>query len=1467
MWVFNKGTGRMQQRDITFVPGLYKIFDEIVVNAADNKQRDPTMDRIEVTVDQETNTISVWNNGNGIPVVLHSEHKMYVPELIFGHLLTGSNFDDDEKKTTGGRNGYGAKLANIFSTEFVVETADSASGKKFKQVFSDNMGSKATPRIGAHSGSDYTKITFTPDLARFKMDCLDDDTVALLCKRVFDIAGCCNSYAGSRLQVYLNGKKLQVKSFQEYMGLYDSLEPVAAWEKVGDRWEIGVGPSDGQFTQVSFVNSICTTKGGQHANYVADKVIAKLAAIVKRKNKGEEVKGHFIKNHLAVYINCLIENPAFDSQTKESLTTRSSAFGSTLALSDKFFKAVEKSPVIDKVLSWAKFKQNEQLKRKGGAKKSKLTGITKLDDANFAGTAKGKDCTLILTEGDSAKSLAVSGLSIVGRDYFGVFPLKGKLLNVREANHGQIMNNEEIQNICKIMGLRHGVEYTDTKDLRYGHLLIMADQDHDGSHIKGLLINFIHHFWPSLLGVPGFMQQFITPIVRATKSKKDMSFFTVPEYHAWKEAQPGSAKGWTVKYFKGLGTSSAKDAKEYFSMLEKHRINFEAATDPAAMDSVDMAFSKKRVQDRKNWLTAFVPGTFVDYSVAEMTYEDFVNKELVLFSMADNQRSIPSLMDGFKPSQRKVLFACFKRKLRAEIKVAQLAGYVSEHAAYHHGEMSLNGTIINMAQDFVGANNINLLFPSGQFGTRLQGGKDAASPRYVFTRLEAITRALFHPEDDQLLTYLDDDGQSIEPEYYSPVLPMVLVNGSDGIGTGWSTFIPNYNPRDIIAALRQLLKGEEAIEELVPWYRGFDGTITAKVGKKGDDGSFTVNGCYREVDENTIEVTELPVRTWTQGYKQFLEAMLPGAPDSKEAGLVKDFKENHTDRHVSFTITFADGVYASMMAAPGGVMRKLKLESTISTNNMMLFNTAGQITKYTGAAEIIHEYFGPRLELYGSRKSAMVAKLESEHSKLSNQVRFILAVISQELVVSNRPKTALLDELQAMGYATFSCDKKEDAADEEGAAQAEAESSTLSKGYDYLLSMKLWSLTLERVGDLRAQLATKEAALAKLRATLPEDMWLADLDAVETALGDMDALMEADAENEERSRRKAQKGGKGKKASGKGKKARKSSDSDGSESDDSMSDDPSDDEWDDAPKKKRASKKAAAPKPPAPVAAAPAAVVGMQTMVPKKLVTKKVPSVAQKPPEPAAESSDEEVEVMSLADRMRMALAVSPPKKAARKNSDDDDDDVFAPSDSDEEFVAAKKPVAAKMSAASKPKTAAVKKTAVAAAKPAAAKPAAKKAAPKKKALSSDEDSKDFEDASEDEVIYVPKGTKRGQKGRVEPAAAAFSPGAFSPEVKKKPKTAAAKKAAAATAKPVAAKPAAKKAAQKKAAQKKAAPKKKVLSSDEEDSDAEEALEVKHRTPKPSRARKAIVYAVDSDDSDDFDSEPEESPDSEFDDE
>lgn len=1244
MWVLDEAARAVVLRPCTYCPGLYKIFDEIVVNAADNKQRDPSMNRIEVTIDAAENSIRVWNNGAGIPVVVHQEHQIYVPELIFGHLLTGSNFDDEEQKTTGGRNGYGAKLANIFSTRFTVETVDSSRGLKFKQSFSNNMQERSTPEVAKYTGTDYTCITFQPDLARFKMDFMDDDIVALLSKRVYDIAGT-NTALGSKLNVFLNGNKVDIRNFEQYVGLFKGLEVPCAFERINDRWEVGVSISDGSFQQVSYVNSICTTKGGQHVNYIVDQIAAKLIASVKKKNKGEEVKATHIKNHIAVYVNALIVNPAFDSQTKETLTTKASNFGSTCILPEKMLKKIEASGVVDNILSWAKFKQNAELKKKGGSKKSKLMGITKLDDANHAGTSKSRDCTLILTEGDSAKALAISGLGVVGRDYYGVFPLKGKLLNVREAAHAQIMKNEEIQNIAKILGLTFGKVYEDTSSLRYGHLMIMADQDHDGSHIKGLLINFLHHFWPSLLQIDGFLQQFITPIVKCIKGKKEEVFYTIPQYKNWRE-ENNDGKGWKIKYYKGLGTSTAAEAKDYFSNLSTHEIDF--SWEENSGNAIDMAFSKKRVDERKSWLLAMDPKCHIDYDVESITYDNFINQELILFSHADNTRSIPHFMDGFKPSQRKVLFSCIKRNLKNEIKVAQLAGYVSEQSAYHHGEASLTQTIVGMAQNFIGSNNINLLSPCGQFGTRLMSGKDAASPRYVFTKLELVTRCIFHPDDDALLNYLDDDGQSIEPEFYVPIIPMILVNGSEGIGTGWSSSVPTFNPRDLITALRSMIANDGVFDqyasnvELKPWYRGFTGTVEAKTGK--DSGSYTISGTIEQTDDCTFVISELPAGKSTMDYKAFLESVLignssagDGSAAAQAAAFVKDFKENHTDTTVLFTVTVPSDKISDIIGT--GLMKKFKLESSISTSNMHLFDESGLITKFTGVSDILASFFELRQSFYLRRKGQLMSKLTEEWEKLDNKVRFILAVIHGELIVANRKKSDIVNDLKQQRFKVFSNSTKKKSLDDSEENEEEEEESSAA-GYDYLLSMKIWSLTLEKVQALTAERDEKKEQLENLSRKSPQDLWLTDLDDLDVALNVYEAEIEEGKRLERIAQKKAGKAGKAKRGETKKPSKKRACDSD-DESVGESSDNDSD--YDEGARKKKSASKPSVKK----------TIIAVKNSAQKATITTFFPSnKATAPTVPVQEKviPVKEAATLTLAQRLLARMNESAPSQNENQN-------------------------------------------------------------------------------------------------------------------------------------------------------------------------------------------------------------------------
>ena len=1056
LWVYNSETEKLEFREVKYVPGLFKIFDEILVNAADNYQNDKSMKYIKVTIDRDKNTIKIKNGGRGIPIEIHKKYNMYVPQLIFGNLLTSSNYNDNVKKVTGGRNGYGAKLTNIYSKTFIVETAYSEKGKKYYQKFYNNMLKFDEPKIEDYSKDDYTCITFEPDLSRFGMTELDDDIVALFEKRVFDMAG----ITPKSVSVYLNNKKLNVKNFEDYIHMYldaskeeDEMDPPIVYERPHERWEVGMSLSESQFQQVSFVNAISTTKGGKHVDYCVEKIIKVIMEKIAKKDKNLNIKPQHIKQHLWIFVNCLIENPVFSSQTKETLTSKKEDFGSEFEFSDSFLKNVIKTNIVERCLRYAKTREEEKNLRKlnsGTKKTARLIGIEKLDDANWAGTKNSSKCTLILTEGDSAKSLAMAGIEVVGRDAFGCFPLRGKLLNVRECSTHKILKNQEIQYLMKILGIKIGETYTDVKNLRYGSILIMTDQDVDGSHIKGLIINFIHTFWPSLIKLNGFMRQFITPILKASKGKEVKSFYTIPEYEKWVKSMKNNVKGWKIKYYKGLGTSSNKEAQEYFANIQRHRIDFEYK-DEKDDESIDMAFNKKKAEERKNWLMNFDPNTPpLNLDVSKISYNKFINRELILFSMYDNQRSIPSVCDGLKPSERKILYGCFKKNLREEIKVAQLVGYISEHTAYKHGEQSLAGTIVAMAQNFVGSNNINLLMPNGQFGTRNKGGKDCASSRYIFTELNKVTRHLFNQNDSPLMDYIFEEGQKIEPKWYLPIIPMILVNGCEGIGTGWRSQLPCFNPHEIIKSLKSKLKGK-GFTSLQPWYKGYQGEI---IENKDNKGHYIVTGQYHWDEENPkkVIITEIPIKKWTEDYKYFLQELMGieimsrnNEENNKKKGkgngrkksqdksnneeeekqkkkkkeiIVEDIRENHTYNRVCFEVTLLDE-YAKKFKQDDELFKKtFNLTSNINIKNMVLFSPEGKLKKYNSIEEILQTFYDLRLNYYVLRKEYMISLLKKEVATLSNKARFIKMVIEDEIVIKRKKRAVLVNELYELKFDT-----------------------------------------------------------------------------------------------------------------------------------------------------------------------------------------------------------------------------------------------------------------------------------------------------------------------------------------------------------------------------------------------------------------------------------------------------------------
>jgi DNA topoisomerase-2 len=1082
-WVFDTEENKMVKREVKYVPGLFKIFDEILVNAIDHSTRLKSMKEtdqnvncmkyIKVSIDKDTGVIEVSNDGDGIECVKHPEHNIYIPELIFGNMLTSSNYNDEKERIIGGTNGVGGKASNIFSEWFEVETVDRVKKLHYVQKFESNMSIVNEPTITKYTKKPFTTIRFKPDYARFQLQSLTKDMYDMLVKRVYDAC----AVTDNDVTIYFNNNKLDFKNFEKYVDLYigGKNEHTRVHEQINDRWEVVASYNDfNGFDQVSFVNGIWTLRGGKHVDYILNQITKKLTELIVKKNKNANIKPQNIKDNLIVFIKSTIVNPTFDSQSKETLTTPVAKFGSKAELSEKFIDKLYKSGIADKILEICEMNNNKELKKTDGKKRNVIKGIAKLDDANWAGTSKSKECTLILTEGDSAKTMVLAGLSQVGRDKYGVFPLKGKVMNVKDTSVKKISDNEEITNLKKILGLETGKEYKTLDDLRYGRIMMMTDADHDGSHIRGLLFNLFQTLWPSLFKTENFLTSMLTPIIKAThnRSKNVISFYSQRDFDSWKQEQDNnkSFQEWKIKYYKGLGTSTNDEAQEYFKNLNIVSYKYDKNSDFC----LDLAFNKKRADDRKLWLSEYDKSANIDNKQKVVPYEDFINKELIHFSNYDIERSIPSLIDGLKTSQRKILFGCLRRNLVSdEIRVAQLASYVSEHSCYHHGEASLQGAIIGMAQNFVGSNNINILKPIGQFGSRIHMGKDAGAPRYIYTMLEKISTIVFNKEDQGVLRYLDDDGIPIEPEYYLPIIPMVLVNGAIGIGTGFSTNIPCYNPKDIVAVLKTMLTQSNEyttslhLPELVPWYMGFEGTLK----KQGD--KFVSVGKFAKLSATKLEVTELPVGFATQDFKELLEEML-----DKD---LKQYDSNYTDKKVQFILHFpnTETVDNYMRIENNGYTKfendfKLVSSKNLSTSNMYLFNSRGAISKYDTPQDIIWEYFATRLQYYEKRKNHIIQGINNDLRFLYAKIRFIKSVVDDEIKVSKMKKDELEEHLSRNDYPL------------------------LNDKYDYIMRIPIYNLTTDKVLELENEILKAEGLLKDVQDKTESNMWLEELEIFET---------------------------------------------------------------------------------------------------------------------------------------------------------------------------------------------------------------------------------------------------------------------------------------------------------------------------------------------------------------------------------
>jgi DNA topoisomerase-2 len=1138
--VLDMNTWLFKTTNINLSHGAERLFIEIASNAGDNAARSmrKKVDPGEVIVTMTDTTIKVRNGGIAIPIEMHPVEKMYVPEMIFGTLMSGSNYGKDKVRTEAGKNGLGVKLANIFSKRFQITVADPFNEKLYQQVWENNMLVRHEPVISHFSKTDkaFVEVEYTMDFQRFGYTEMKypQEAFELYARHVLDMA------FTLKIPVSFNGKKFAIKNAKDYAKLYLGKEAVknsilfVSWpegtevvvkkgvefavdKSVLPLMEICAVDTPDVEGKVAFVNGLWTRNNGVHYD-AAFKAVA--TSVLETVNGGDSKKGKTkgnsnkkekktkvqkltlgdVKRHVSLFVNCWVENPVFDSQSKNELK----APIPKISIDEKILRPIMKWDLVNRLYAELDAKLFRSASKTDGKKRRHLNGLGKLEDANKAGTNESTNCTLYITEGDSAQTFANKLLSHIpngkGRDYIGTYPLKGKPLNVMNAPPVQINENKEINDLKQVLGLKEGVDYMNDENfdtLRYGHLMVCSDADADGlGHILGLVINVFHCKYPSLLK-RGFIKYLRTKILEVKKRSEKVKFYTHHEYELWKEKTP-DYQSWKHAYYKGLSTSTDLDIKEE---SVNPRIVM-TVYDEMAPYSMRLAFDQSLADNRKEWIRQWIP----DYSVEQMAVQpisSFINHQFIQYSIENISRSLPRFTDGLKVSQRKIMWAAIKRwgvkngNDADKMKVAQFGAYVADKTLYCHGEKSLCGAIIGMAQDFVGANNLPYFTCDGQFGSRSGGSgssSDAGEPRYLFTRPFPLTNVIFRKEDFPILTLKIEEGEEVEPVTMLPIIPMQLVNGALGVATAFSTFICSYNPLDIVYWFEAKLKNLPTTQ-LIPWYRGFEGDIILKErqNKKKDDSDdekdedlndeekeenfidkntqyvMTTSGKFHEENgkKSKIVITEIPIGKTIHKYKEFLDKL-------REDKIITKYENYSTPDKPKFDI------YG--MENPS--LKSLKLHKSFGMSNMVLIDDNDKPSKYNNTDVMLETFYSIRLAYYHKRKTYILQDIFNSIQLLNMKIKFILAVIKGNEMLKSKQNVTDEEANNQGAILVIGRNKK--------VISEQMERCDLD--IDLLKKVTLHHCTEEEVQSLKDDIIKMERERKVKEETTPEQMWLSDLE-------------------------------------------------------------------------------------------------------------------------------------------------------------------------------------------------------------------------------------------------------------------------------------------------------------------------------------------------------------------------------------
>ena len=998
--VYDLTNGKMMNACISIPEGQKQVFNEILTNASDNVQRsiDSNLDplKIEVTVDEHT--VVIKNYGRPITIAMNSVELTWNPTLIFGHLLTSSNYKKGQERLIAGKNGFGAKLTNIYSTYFKVDCADHVNQVRFQQEWYSNMSVVCDPVIEAWNESySYVQVTYNLDFARFGTVSNDFESFCLYARYAADTSFTCKipvtySYMGN----VVNFMNDNIETYSKLFFPVGCNVIMHNEEKVN--MCIADTPDEG--VCLPFVNGLFNVQGGVHADEAYKAVITAILEIINKNGK-KMIKPSDIKPHISIIISCRLVNPAFSSQTKHYLNSPKPK----ITLADGELKGIKNWKLIDRIYNMIQLNELRKLQKTDGKKSKIITGIDAYESANKAGGHESNRCILFLSEGNSAAGMITKSFKIIGRDYNGIYPMRGKPLNVLNADTMQIFENKEITDIKKILGIRENMDYSipdNYATLRYGALCIASDADVDGIHIRGLVMLLINRF-PSLLKI-GYVSFLRTPLILC----KGTYFYTQQQFDNWRYSNQVKIDAKYINYKKGLGSFTEEETWILARDFQYVWCNY----DDHAEECLRLAFDEKKSDERKAWMeTRTIP--FLDYATdramiisGTLNISQFFRDEFPEFMDASVQRAIPAI-DGKKDVHRKIIWACkaiCPDKAHSK-KVARLASSIAEKTGYHHGEVSLISTIVGMAQTFVGSNNLSYFYKGGIFGTRNKGGKDAAQPRYIETYLEPWVFYVFRKEDEIIYDYrvdVEDEGRKVEPLNLYPIVPDHLINGLKGIACAWSTDIPSHDPLVIIQWLKQRnISG--LLPELIPWYEGFTGEIIVKTSEKGIK-SCSSYGKFSVTSPTTITITELPVMMWNCAFKKHLEDMV-------DAGTIKGFSRGNDDDCPHFEVWGYNTLVTEKQ-----IIGDFGLRKGISMTNLVTTDYNCRLRKYKDVQEMMEEFYTMRLAAYEKRRLTLIEKLKAECEDLYRKAAFIQDVVDGKLIVFKRLDEDIYRDMDALGH-------------------------------------------------------------------------------------------------------------------------------------------------------------------------------------------------------------------------------------------------------------------------------------------------------------------------------------------------------------------------------------------------------------------------------------------------------------------